>query len=65
LGAHTGRTRAGALLMPCGRCRQLLSEFGGPELEVDGPDGPVPLGQLLALAFGPGELRDHAAGEAP
>ena len=61
--AFACRTSAGALLMPCGRCRQLLSEFGGPELLVDGPDGPVPLGELLAFAFGPGELRDHAASE--
>src|SRR5215207_10038636 len=33
----------GELLMPCGRCRQLLNEFGGPELLVDHPDGPLPL----------------------
>src|SRR5687767_14383701 len=26
-------------LLPCGRCRQLLHEAGGPELLVDGPDG--------------------------
>jgi cytidine deaminase len=58
------RTSAGALLMPCGRCRQVLSEFGGPELLVDGPDGPVPLGRLLAFAFGAEQLRDHRAGPA-
>ena len=28
---------AGNLLMPCGRCRQLLYEFGGPDLLVDHP----------------------------
>ena len=44
------------LLMPCGRCRQLLYEFGGPELLVDGPDGPLPLGDLLPHAFGPEDL---------
>jgi cytidine deaminase len=59
------RTSAGALLMPCGRCRQVLSEFGGPDLLVDGPDGPVRLGQLLAFAFGPRELRDNTPGAAP
>ena len=31
------RSGAGDLLMPCGRCRQLLWEHGGPELLVDTP----------------------------
>jgi cytidine deaminase len=44
------------LLMPCGRCRQLLHEFGGAELLVDGPYGPLPLGDLLPHAFGPEQL---------
>ena len=43
-------------LMPCGRCRQVLYEFGGPELLVDGPDGPWRLGDLLPQAFGPDDL---------
>ncbi len=42
--------------MPCGRCRQLLYEFGGAELLVDTDAGPVPLGQLLPSAFGPDDL---------
>ena len=42
--------------MPCGRCRQVLYEFGGAELLVDGPHGPLPLGELLAHAFGPDDL---------
>jgi cytidine deaminase len=46
----------GELLMPCGRCRQLLYEFGGRELLVDHPDGPLPLSELLAHAFGPADL---------
>ena len=25
--------------MPCGRCRQLLWEHGGPDLLVDTPEG--------------------------
>jgi cytidine deaminase len=42
--------------MPCGRCRQLLHECGGPELLVDG-DGTVrPLAELLPHAFGPEQL---------
>jgi cytidine deaminase len=41
----------GELLAPCGRCRQLLMEFGGRELLVDRPGGPKPLGDLLPDAF--------------
>jgi len=43
-------------LMPCGRCRQLLYEFGGKDLLVDHRDGPKPLGELLVDAFGPEDL---------
>ena len=48
----------GAPLAPCGRCRQLLFEHGGASLLVDGPDGPVALGELLPWAFGPENLED-------
>lgn len=41
----------GSLLMPCGRCRQLLWEHGGPELLVDTDDGPLPMSELLPRAF--------------
>jgi cytidine deaminase len=47
---------AGAALLPCGRCRQLLWEHGRPELLVDTPDGPVPITELLPRAFGPDDL---------
>ncbi|MGW5310910.1 cytidine deaminase [Nocardia thailandica] len=46
----------GHILMPCGRCRQLLFEHGGSELLVDHPEGPEPLGALLPYAFGPDDL---------
>jgi cytidine deaminase len=46
----------GAALMPCGRCRQVLLEHGGPELLIDHPGGPRPLGDLLPDAFGPDDL---------
>jgi cytidine deaminase len=46
----------GALLMPCGRCRQVLLEHGGPDLLIDHPDGPRRLGELLPDAFGPDDL---------
>ncbi|HEX3958447.1 MAG TPA: cytidine deaminase [Trebonia sp.] len=46
----------GAPLMPCGRCRQLLLEAGGPSMLVDTSDGPVPLSRLLPAAFGTEDL---------
>jgi cytidine deaminase len=42
----------GSLLMPCGRCRQLLLEHGGPDLLIDHPAGPRRLDDLLPDAFG-------------
>jgi len=42
---------SGALLAPCGRCRQVLMEFGGRELLIERPDGPRSLGELLPDAF--------------
>jgi len=47
---------AGRVLMPCGRCRQVLVEHGGPGMLIDHPTGPRPLGELLPDAFGPGDL---------
>ncbi|TLH70399.1 cytidine deaminase [Mycolicibacterium cosmeticum] len=46
----------GAPLMPCGRCRQVLFEHGGPDLLIDHPDGPRRLAELLPDAFGPDDL---------
>jgi cytidine deaminase len=43
-------------LLPCGRCRQLLLEAGGPMLLVDTPMGPVPVTELLPAAFGDVDL---------
>ena len=45
-----------APLMPCGRCRQVLLEHGGPELLIDHPRGARPLRELLPDAFGPADL---------
>ncbi|OBF94374.1 cytidine deaminase [Mycobacterium sp. 852002-51163_SCH5372311] len=47
---------SGVLLMPCGRCRQVLLEHGGTELLIDHPAGPRRLGELLPDAFGPDDL---------
>lgn len=46
----------GETLMPCGRCRQLLYEHGGPELLVDTPEGIRPMDRVLPQAFGPHNL---------
>ncbi|MFD1931525.1 cytidine deaminase [Nonomuraea mangrovi] len=46
----------GELLMPCGRCRQLLFEFGGEELLVETPDGAKRMADILPHAFGPDDL---------
>ncbi|HEY7226236.1 MAG TPA: cytidine deaminase [Micromonosporaceae bacterium] len=48
----------GAPLMPCGRCRQLLWEHGGPQCLVDHAHGPLPLSTLLPHAFGPETLHE-------
>jgi cytidine deaminase len=47
---------AGAALMPCGRCRQLIWEAGGPDCLVDAVPEPVPMRYLLAGAFEAGDL---------
>ncbi|AJE85189.1 MULTISPECIES: cytidine deaminase [Streptomyces] len=46
----------GAVLMPCGRCRQLLFEFGGPELLLETASGIRSLAEMLPDAFGPDQL---------
>lgn len=43
-------------LMPCGRCRQLLWEFGGPECLVEALPRPLKMSELLPHAFGPDDL---------
>ncbi|WUV28842.1 cytidine deaminase [Kribbella sp. NBC_01484] len=46
------------LLTPCGRCRQLLHENGGPELLIETATGSKPLRELLPDAFGPDDLEN-------
>jgi len=46
----------GTLLTPCGRCRQLLYEHGGPECLVLTDLGPTRVEELLPGAFGPDDL---------
>jgi cytidine deaminase len=46
----------GELISPCGRCRQLLWEHGGPECLVALADGVHAMRDLLPGAFGPDDL---------
>ena len=55
----------GEVIMPCGRCRQLLFEHGGSELVLMTPEGERTMDQVLPQAFGPDDLRhvtDYSAG---
>ncbi|MGI8615094.1 MAG: cytidine deaminase [Nocardioidaceae bacterium] len=51
--------RSGELLMPCGRCRQLLIEHGGPELRLLTVEGVRTMADLLPQAFGPVDLAER------
>ena len=46
----------GEYLSPCGRCRQLLFEHGGPEALLMTDDGPQKMSAMLPWAFGPDDL---------
>ena len=46
----------GGYLAPCGRCRQLLFEHGGPHCLLMTPAGALPLSEILPWAFGPHQL---------
>jgi cytidine deaminase len=47
---------AGAVIMPCGRCRQLLFENGGSEMELMTGSGVRRMDEVLPDAFGPDNL---------
>ena len=48
-------------LMPCGRCRQLLWENGGPTCLLATPLGILPMSEVLPQAFGIEDL-EHVTG---
>jgi cytidine deaminase len=53
----------GDRLLPCGRCRQLLMEAGGPGLLVDTETGPTELARLLPAAFTAADLPEPGAAD--
>jgi cytidine deaminase len=53
------RSGTGELLMPCGRCRQVIYEFGGPDCLLDTPHGVRRMGEVLPDAFGPADLPER------
>jgi cytidine deaminase len=48
----------GDVIMPCGRCRQLLWENGGAALQVLTTRGVRPMTEVLPDAFGPEDLEE-------
>lgn len=46
----------GEVIMPCGRCRQLIFEHGGPDLLLMTVSGVRPMSEVLPDAFGPDAL---------
>src|SRR5947208_16768877 len=53
----------GPRLLPCGRCRQLLIEAGGPGLLLDTDAGPTELGRLLPSPFTQADLEAVGDGD--
>ena len=49
----------GGVIMPCGRCRQLLFEHGGRDLVLETVSGLRTMDQVLPDAFGPDDLRQY------
>lgn len=51
----------GNVLMPCGRCRQLLYEHSAPGMLLDTVSGIKTIDEVIPDAFGPRQLEDFAA----
>lgn len=54
--AFTCCNGAGDVIMPCGRCRQLLNEFKDERMRIETPRGVVAFDEVLPQAFGPADL---------
>lgn len=52
----------GNILMPCGRCRQLLFEHSAPGMILETVSGLKTIDEVLPDAFGPRTLEDYADG---
>ena len=48
--------RQGKALVPCGRCRQLLLEHGGPDMLLMTPQGVRTMADMLPQPFTPGDM---------
>ena len=51
----------GNVLMPCGRCRQLLYEHSAPGMLLETVSGIRTIDEVLPDAFGPRQLDDYAS----
>lgn len=52
---------SGEIIMPCGRCRQLLVEHAAPGMQFDTVSGVRTLDEVLPDAFGRGDIDDYRA----
>ncbi|MCT1366460.1 cytidine deaminase [Kocuria massiliensis] len=50
----------GEVIMPCGRCRQLLNEHRAPNLQIMTPLGPRTMDEVLPQAFGAADVGGNA-----
>jgi cytidine deaminase len=62
LAAFTCVDGDGRVLMPCGRCRQLLVEHAAPGMVLETVSGLRTIDQVLPDAFGPRQLVEYAEG---
>jgi cytidine deaminase len=53
----------GNVLMPCGRCRQLLYEFSAPGMLLETVSGIKTIDEVLPDAFGPRQLAEYEAAD--
>lgn len=51
----------GTVLMPCGRCRQLLFEHSSPGMLLETVSGVKTIDEVIPDAFGPRQLDEYAA----
>ncbi|MDR0504921.1 MAG: cytidine deaminase [Bifidobacteriaceae bacterium] len=58
LAAFVCVNQQGTVIMPCGRCRQLLLEHGGGTLAILTASGPQTLSEILPQAWGPDDLKN-------